>query len=67
MAIANVALHRGPDRDGESLGDLRDLSTVLLNTPSDFALRRKIVVEPITISKGQVWSEPLRLDTLGQN
>jgi hypothetical protein len=27
---------------------------VLLNTPSDFALRRKIVVDPIAISKGQV-------------
>jgi hypothetical protein len=54
MAIANVTLHRKPDRDGERLGDLQDLSTVLLNTPSDFALRRKIVVEPIAISKGQV-------------
>ena len=51
MAIVNVALHRGPDRDGERLGDLRDLSTVLLNTPSDFALRRKIVLDYF---KGQV-------------
>jgi hypothetical protein len=56
MAIANVALHRGPDRDGERLGDLRDLSTVLLNTPSGFALRRKIVVDYF---KGQV---PVNLD-----